>query len=224
MKNKAFRTLSVSAIIIAAVNFIASLLYIFKLPDEVPLHFNAEGICDGYGSKWFVLIFPLIILIVYPIGLFVTSKSKNLEKNMKPMTICMLFIEAYLIVMNWAILLLMNSGKQLGDKMGMNISFLIPVTISIMFIVMGNYMPTIRQNKNLGIKLPWTLKNERCWDVTHRYAGKVWVIVGIITLTVMTVLMFIKTDVSLICVSATFIPFSFAIIMPTVYAYKHRND
>lgn len=224
MKNKAFRTLTVSAIIIAAVNFIASLLYIFKLPDEVPLHFNAEGICDGYGSKWFVLLFPLIILIVYPIGLFVTSKSKNLEKNMKPMTICMLFIEAYLIVMNWAILLMMNSGKQLGDKMGMNLSFLVPVIISLLFIVMGNYMPTIRQNKNLGIKLPWTLKNERCWDLTHRYAGKIWVAGGIVTLILITVMMFIGIDEPVIPIFSTMIPLTIAIIMPTVYAYKHRND
>ena len=224
MKNKAFRTLTISAIIIAAVNFIASLLYIFKLPDEVPLHFNAEGICDGYGSKWFVLLFPLIILIVYPIGLFVTAKSKNLEKNMKPMTICMLFIEAYLIVMNWAILVLMNSGKQLGDKMGINVSFFVPVIISIMFIVMGNYMPTIRQNKNLGIKLPWTLKNERCWDLTHRYTGKIWVAGGIATLILITVMMFIGIDEPVIPIFITLIPLTIGIILPTFYAYKHRND
>jgi uncharacterized membrane protein len=34
----------------------------------------------------------------------------------------------------------------------------------------------------LGIKLPWTLKNEENWNKTHRFSGKLWVIGGIVTM------------------------------------------
>ena len=225
MKNKAFRALTASTVIIAVINLAASIIYILTMPDKIPLHYNAKGICDGYGSKWFLLIFPLMLLIVFPIGLYATSKSKNIEKNMKPMTICLIFIEAYLVFMNWLILTSLNTESGLGDKMSVNISLVIPIVLSIMFIIMGNYMPTIRQNKNLGIKLPWTLKNERCWDVTHRFAGKVWVAVGIITLLIVTVLALARpTDEPWLYIALTIIPFTFAVIIPTVYAYQHRND
>ena len=225
MKNKAFRTLTVSAVIIAAINLIASILYTLTLPDKVPLHYNAKGICDGYGSKWFMLVFPLIILIVFPVGLFVTSKSKNLEKNMKPMKICIIFIELYLIGMNWLIFISMNTEAVPGDKMSVNISLIVPVFLSLMFIILGNYLPTIRQNKNLGIKLPWTLRNERCWDVTHRFTGRIWVFTGIVMLLIDTVLLITEAaDAPLIYIILTLVPLTLGIIIPTIYSYQHRND
>ena len=224
MKNKAFRLLTAATIIIGAVNLLVSVFYIIGLPEKVPLHYNAAGVCDGYGSKWFTLFFPLIILLINPIGLFITSKSKSLEKNMKPLVISILFIEFYLIAMEWVLLITMKSETKLGDKMSLNVSLIVPAIISILFIAMGNYMPTIRQNKHLGVKLPWTLKNERCWDVTHRFTGKVWVAAGILTLSFIAVIKLIGVDNPTVFIMLTLVPISLAIIIPTIYSYNHRND
>lgn len=43
-----------------------------------------------------------------------------------------------------------------------------------------NYLPKCRWNYTIGIKLTWTLNNEENWNRTHRLAGKVWVIDGLI--------------------------------------------
>ena len=34
------------------------------------------------------------------------------------------------------------------------------VAMSILFIILGNFLPKLRQNSYVGIRLPWTLKNE----------------------------------------------------------------
>ena len=35
------------------------------LPDTVPMHFNAAGEVDGWGSKWSLLILPAIVIMLY---------------------------------------------------------------------------------------------------------------------------------------------------------------
>lgn len=43
-------------------------------------------------------------------------------------------------------------------------------------------MSKIRQNYTVGIRLPWTLSSEDNWDKTHRLAGKLWIVGGVLVL------------------------------------------
>ena len=54
--------------------------------------------------------------------------------------------------------------------------------IGVMFIGLGNYMPKLKQNYTIGIKVPWTLNSEENWNMTHRMAGKVYVVAGVISI------------------------------------------
>ena len=54
--------------------------------------------------------------------------------------------------------------------------------IGLLFLIIGNYMPKITQNRVLGIKIKWTLESEENWNATHRFAGKVWVAGGFLLL------------------------------------------
>lgn len=56
---------------------------------------------------------------------------------------------------------------------------LLPASLGLMFLVIGNYMPKMKQNPTLGIRLPWTLANEENWNRTHRMGGKLWVAGGL---------------------------------------------
>lgn len=93
--------------------------------------------------------------------------------------------------------------------------------LGVMFIVIGNYLPKIKQNRTLGIKISWTLNNEENWNKTHRFGGKVWVIGGLMILfsvflpsTAMVLVM--------VCVIVAMV------IIPTVYSYcifkKHQKE
>ncbi|WP_019791626.1 SdpI family protein, partial [Streptococcus sobrinus] len=48
------------------------------------------------------------------------------------------------------------------------------------FIVIGNYLPKIRQNYTVGLRFPWNINDEGAWNHTHRLAGFLWVLGGLI--------------------------------------------
>lgn len=54
--------------------------------------------------------------------------------------------------------------------------------LGLMFLVVGNYLPKCKQTYTVGIRLPWTLADEDNWAYTHRLAGKVWTIGGLVIL------------------------------------------
>ncbi len=66
--------------------------------------------------------------------------------------------------------------------MGRNVrvEVLIPMLIGLLFVAIGNYLPKCQQNYTIGIKIPWTLSSEENWNRTHRLAGWVMVIGGIV--------------------------------------------
>lgn len=61
------------------------------------------------------------------------------------------------------------------------INYLIIPLISFLFIVLGLVMPKIKKNYFVGIRTPWTLQSDEVWQKTHKFAGKSFVIMGILT-------------------------------------------
>ena len=50
----------------------------------------------------------------------------------------------------------------------------------LLFMVIGNYLPKVKQNNTIGIRVIWTLQDEENWNATHRFSGKVWMASGIL--------------------------------------------
>ncbi len=48
------------------------------------------------------------------------------------------------------------------------------------FSAFGLYMPRLKQNYFVGMRLPWTLEDVANWNATHVFAGKVWIIGGLL--------------------------------------------
>ena len=51
---------------------------------------------------------------------------------------------------------------------------------SLLFIVIGNYLPKIKQNNTIGIRIVWTLQDEENWNATHSFSGRIWRASGIL--------------------------------------------
>jgi uncharacterized membrane protein len=43
--------------------------------------------------------------------------------------------------------------------------------IGLLFIVLGNYLQSVKPNYFIGIRTPWTLENETVWKKTHKLGG-----------------------------------------------------
>ncbi len=174
MIKKNLKMLLITTVIIL-LPIIAGLILWNNLPDEIPIHFNAEGVADGWGGKGVaVFALPLFMLAIHWICVFITSldpKSKNItSKNIN----LVLWITPVLSVFVSGIIYSFALGHEL------NINTIFPVFFGLFFIVIGNFMPKCKQNYSIGVKVPWALESEENWNYTHRLAGKTWVIGGLL--------------------------------------------
>lgn len=146
-----------------------------KLPDQVPIHWGINGAVDGYANKMqAVFLMPLILVAFHWICVLVTSldpKKQNI--NDKMLTLVLWIIPVISLLCNS-----MVYATALGHKVSVEI--IMPLFMGALFVIIGNYMPKCKQSYTLGIKLPWTLNDEENWNKTHRLAGFLWVIGGVI--------------------------------------------
>ncbi|HLG03920.1 MAG TPA: SdpI family protein [Bacteroidia bacterium] len=149
-----------------------------KFPDKIPTHWNASGEVDSYGGKGALFIGPLVNLGVYLLLLFlprIDPRKKNYE----------LFSGAYWTIrLGLAIVLAIVGLVTIFVPLGydIDVALIIPLTVTGLFLLLGNQFGRLRHNYFVGIRTPWTLNNEEVWKRTHRLAGKVWVAGSLIML------------------------------------------
>ncbi len=56
------------------------------------------------------------------------------------------------------------------------------IVTALFFVVAGLILPKVRQNRWLGVRVPWTLSSAETWSATHRVAGASMVCAGVLTL------------------------------------------
>ena len=172
MKNKKYWLITGA---ITLMPIVLGLLLWNKLPDRLPTHFGVDGAADGWSGKGFAVFFlPLLMLFFHGIMYFATRLDKqNRGHNEKVLNLVGLIFPVMSIVSS-VVIYSLALGKEL------NLSMLLFPLLGLLFIAMGNWMPKIKQNSTLGIKIKWTLYNEENWNKTHRFAGFVWVIGGVL--------------------------------------------
>jgi uncharacterized membrane protein len=176
MKWKWDDTVCVALIVIAAA--LASWLYPV-LPDPVPTHWNLQGEADGFTPKpWGVLGGPLLILglwVVLRLVPFISPTGFRMESFFSIYRIIVLATVS-LLVLSICAALLAAAGYGIGL-----VGFLTGL-LGILFIILGNYMGKVRRNFFVGIRTPWTLASEEVWHRTHRLAGWLFVLAGVVVL------------------------------------------
>ena len=173
MKNKKTYWLLTAAITLLPI--LLGLLLWNQLPDKLPTHFGVDGSADGWSGKGFAVFgLPLLMLFFHGVLYFATRLDKqNRGHNEKVMNLVGLIFPTMSIVTS-VVIYSLALGKEL------NLSMLLFPLLGLLFIAMGNWLPKIKQNSTLGIKIKWTLYNEENWNKTHRFAGFTWVIGGIL--------------------------------------------
>ena len=146
-----------------------------RLPDVMATHFGFNNEANGFSSKAFAVFgLPMILLAVLWVGAFVTAHDPKRQNISPKMFSLMLWIAPVISLVAAATIYPVNLGYEL------DIAFFSELLLGLMFIIIGNYLPKARQNYTIGIKIPWTLANEENWNRTHRLAGYLWMICGIL--------------------------------------------
>jgi immunity protein, SdpI family len=148
--------------------FATSALVWTRLPDRVPVHWDAHGTVNGYGSRFAgALMLPAAMLGLWLL-LRVLPRIDPRRANYAK------FADTYdLIVNSLVALFLVMHLALLASALGWPVSMerVAPVLVGLQFLILGNALPRARPNWWFGIRTPWTLSNDRVWARTHRVAG-----------------------------------------------------
>ncbi len=127
-----------------------------------------------YGEWKAIAFLPLALLATQWICMYWTLKDPgNQNQNPKPMR-TVLWILPIFSNLFCAIDYAFAAG------LDFSISRILLFFLGGMFVAIGNYLPKVKQNSTLGIKIPWSYTSEENWNATHRFGGKVWFWGGIL--------------------------------------------
>ncbi|MBU5669743.1 SdpI family protein [Peptoniphilus sp. MSJ-1] len=206
MKNKfRFRKESIISIIASILIFIFfNLLFYNKMPDSLPTHWNFNSEVDSYGTRFEAMIGIHIFLIAMNIFLcfMLDNDPKNKKQNNFVITISKFSIPTIMFII-YLITVLSGFGI---DVKATNI---ITPFVGLLFIAIGNYMPKIKRNYTVGIKLPWTLNSDENWRRTHRVGGYSFIFAGILFL----IMTFFRYEFLIL------IPFIICMLIPMIYSF-----
>lgn len=157
---------------------ITAVLYA-RLPDRIPMHWNIAGEIDGYGARMQAFIIPAMSLgtsVLMKLSPRFDPKSENYKKFGGAFDAFRLTLALFFLVMTGVTL------YAAFDPEGLPVSNIIIACVGGLFCVIGNFMPKFKHNYFIGIRTPWTLASEEVWHATHRMAGPVWCVAGLVML------------------------------------------
>jgi uncharacterized membrane protein len=147
-----------------------------QLPAQLVVHYDMNGHPNGWQQKETAAVFigSLAVLLYVALRFFprLSANSPRQTTNYQKLRL--------VIGLFWGVtigIVLYMAGHQ-EDQLP--VERLLMGLISFLFAGMGNYLATIKPNWFVGIRTPWTLANETVWRKTHRLAGRLMVVGGLV--------------------------------------------
>lgn len=168
----------IALITLCVANVAAHLMVMPSLPAQIPTHWGASGAVNGWGPSWMASamgMVPLLLLAMFYVMPRIDPKGEAYRTSGK-------FYQGFVI----AFTLLMCATSWLGEltvwgvvPAAGTVNLLVSCAIGLLFIVMGNYLPRVKQNYTLGIKTPWALADPENWRRTQRFGGACLMVLGV---------------------------------------------
>jgi len=163
--------------LLLAAMFVAAAACWRHAPEQMPVHWDIHGNVDRYGGRFEgLLLLPLVSVGIYLLLTFlprIDPRSENYRK----------FATAYKVI-RFSVLALMGAvyAMMLLVSFGYHVDFatVVPLMMGVLFVVIGNVMSKLRPNWFAGVRTPWTLSSRLSWDKTHRLAGWLFIVMGLL--------------------------------------------
>ena len=172
---------------ISVLPIVISLVSLFFLDDNIPMHYDVKGAVDRMGSKYEILIYPIIILILGVIGISTIKKyenkynvSKDNRTKLSYLNNIEIMIKLFfsIIIINFVSFiyyLLLSYG--VINKFINNLA--LGLIIGILLILCGLFIRKSNRNNIFGLRTKWSLSNDRAWQKSNEFGGISLVIAGI---------------------------------------------
>lgn len=149
------------------------------LPAKVPIHWNAAGQVDNYGSKFIAVFLIPIIFLLFAVFAFMLPAMDVFKENIKSF-----YNYYYALKILLGVFFLIFYIATLAPNFGyvFNMSYVVIIAIIALFFILGYIMRHIKRNFFIGIRTPWTLTNDYVWERTHNQGGILFMLFSIILL------------------------------------------
>lgn len=209
------KLLRILPLILIILGFATSLYAGPYLSDRVAIHWNTEGKVDGYAPKqWGMWGAIGLMVLVYLALKFIPRLDPHKERYLEfqvwydGFIACMVGFLLYLHLVT----ILFNLGEEI------NVAVAILPALALLFGYIGILLPRAKQNWFIGIRTPWTLSNEKVWDETHIFSGKIFLLGGAIIL-----LSTISERYAFLIMLITVITITFTSIAYSYLSYRRYN-
>jgi len=151
---------------ICLLNFIASAIAYFYLPDTIVTNFGLTDSTMKYGHKWIIFIDGIAALTVFFFLMLLFALGNKSSK--KPLAL------NGTTAVTWGACLLLIIVNALtiiaGFKVTADYRTIILSATCIFVFALSNYFGKVSRNRVYGIRTKWTLADDRVWDRTHNFA------------------------------------------------------
>ena len=198
-------------VILTFLPILLALCVVWYAPETIATRFDLEGNVVATGSRWTILILPILILLFSGLMKCIDDKelvgSQNKEISRYIFRLTLLLFNAIAYFQFFLIL----TGVSVGTQMGRLMAFL----IGLFMIFVGNVSPKIKEtNKHFGFRVPWIMNNDEAFRKTQRFFGFASMICGIIFILIS---LFVANQLAMILVSSVLL---LTIGITIVYSYK----
>ena len=175
---KSFRWITLATLLFI-IPIVIGTAYYTQMPEQMLIHFDAHNVPDNFAHKNFALfgIPALLCLLNFVVYALTKWDPKRVYQSPKVQHMVLLLIPIISIAMQFVMI-------QAHLHEGFNVGRYVLLLVSVVTIIIGNYLPKSNQNYTIGIRLPWTLQSEENWRKTHRFAGLLWIVSGLAMLLV----------------------------------------
>lgn len=188
------KTMKIAKGIIALLPLVITAAVLPFMPESVPMHYDINGNIDRMGSRYELLLMPLLIIVIVAVSAFVMkhyakmaessddSQANSAKANRKVLNIITLAVPVVFGALQCGILYMTYRNAQASD-ISVNSDLIVRLAFiltGVMCVVLGNYMPKTARNHFFGFRVSWSLYNENTWRKCNRMGGIVFMITGLL--------------------------------------------
>lgn len=141
------------------------------------------------------IIFLAVSIILILTGIFMPDNTTKIITTISIITICLVIVDwqapriaglskdnpkiktlrtVNRITLTYVIVIMLLAKLKFFDKIPQNTSDIIKASaICLLMLIIGNVAPTIPFNRYVGLRLPWTIRDEATWRAAHKLLGYV---------------------------------------------------
>ena len=150
------------------------------LPETLPTQYNFDGVAGNYLPK-------LAVVLIAPITYAVTIVGINFMIRFSPQKFSMPNSQRSMDIIIFSVgilVLLIHIGMMVSQGDYAIFQQYFSIGLACCLLLMGNVVGKTERNFFVGIRIPWTIASEQNWRATHRVAGRLMVVSGLLLLAI----------------------------------------